>query len=79
LVQKLKSAQKAFTLGVKAKIEKKKTFHSAPSLLINAELYGLLLAPRLKKTKGYHQNLRRQFATQKCSKFRLKIFGGPDS
>jgi hypothetical protein len=80
-VQKLKSAQKAFTLGVKAKIEKKKTFHSAPSLLINAELYGLVLAPRLKKTKGilYHQNLRGQFATQKCSKFRLKIFLGPDS
>jgi hypothetical protein len=32
----------------------KKTFQSAPSqVLINAELYGLVVAPRLKK--GYHQ------------------------
>jgi hypothetical protein len=48
LVQKLKSAQKAFTLGVKAEIEKK-TFSICPKLLINAELYGLVLAPSLKK------------------------------
>jgi hypothetical protein len=47
LVQKLKSAQKAFTLGVKAEIEK--NFSICPKLLINAELYGLVLAPRLKK------------------------------
>jgi hypothetical protein len=39
LVQKLK-----FTLGVKAEIEKI-YFQSAPKLLINAELYGLVLAP----------------------------------
>jgi hypothetical protein len=53
LVQKLKSAPRAFTLGVKAEIEKK-AFQSAPKyLLINAELYGLVLASRLKK--GYHQ------------------------
>jgi hypothetical protein len=26
-------------------------------LLINAELYGLVLAPRLKKTKGYHHGI----------------------
>jgi hypothetical protein len=31
LVQKLKSAPRAFTQGVKAEIEKKKTFQSAPS------------------------------------------------
>jgi hypothetical protein len=36
-----------FTLGVKAEIEK--MFSICPKLLINAELYGLVLAPRLKK------------------------------
>jgi hypothetical protein len=46
LLQKLKSAPKGFTLGVKAEIEK--IFSICPKLLINAELYGLLLAPRLK-------------------------------
>jgi hypothetical protein len=51
LVQKLKSAPRAFTLGVKDEIEK--NFSICPKLLINAELYGLVLAPRLKK--GYHQ------------------------
>jgi len=44
LVQKLNSAPRAFTLGVKAEIEKK-SFQSAPKLLINAQLYGLVLAP----------------------------------
>jgi hypothetical protein len=34
------------SLGVKAEIEK--IFSICPKLLINAELYGLLLAPRLK-------------------------------
>jgi hypothetical protein len=44
LVQKLKSAPTGFTLGVKAATEK----NLAPKqVLINAELYGLLLAPRL--------------------------------
>jgi hypothetical protein len=38
---------KGFTLGVKAKRENK--FSTCPKLLINAELYGLVLAPRLKK------------------------------
>ncbi len=47
LVQKLKSAPKGFTLGVKAEIEK--IFSICPKLLINAELLGLVLAPRLKK------------------------------
>jgi hypothetical protein len=37
---------KGFTLGVKA--NRKKNFN-LPKLLINAELYGLVLAPRLKK------------------------------
>jgi hypothetical protein len=36
-----------FTLGVKAEIEK--IFSICPNLLINAELYDLVLAPRLKK------------------------------
>jgi hypothetical protein len=53
LVQKLKSAPKGFTLGVKAAETQKKNFSICPKLLlINAELYGLVLAPRLKK-KGY--------------------------
>jgi hypothetical protein len=43
LVQKLKSAPKGFTLGVKAKIEK--------ILLINAELYSLVLDPSLTKAQ----------------------------
>ncbi len=38
---------KGFTLGVKAERENK--FSTCPKLLINAELYGLVLAPRLKK------------------------------
>jgi hypothetical protein len=40
-----------FTLGVKSKLEK--IFSICPKLVINAELYGLVLAPRLEK--GYHQ------------------------
>jgi len=47
---KVEISPKGFTLGVKAEIEK--NFSIWPKLLINAELYGLLLAPRLKK--GYH-------------------------
>jgi hypothetical protein len=39
-----------FTLGVKAGVEK--IFSICPKLLITAELYGLVLAPRLEK--GYH-------------------------
>jgi len=49
-VKKLESAPRGFTLGVKAEILK--IFSICPNLLINAELYGLVLAPRLKK--GYH-------------------------
>jgi hypothetical protein len=45
LVQKLKSTPKGFTL----KIEIEKIFSICPKLLINAKLYGLILAPRLKK------------------------------
>jgi hypothetical protein len=40
-----------FTLGVKAEIEK--IFSICPKLVVNAELYDLVLAPRLKK-KGYY-------------------------
>jgi hypothetical protein len=43
LVQKLKLAPKGFTLGVKAKIEN--IFSMCPKLLINAELYSLVLDP----------------------------------
>jgi len=42
---------KGFRLGVKAELEK--IFSICLKLLINAELYGLVLAPRLEK--GYHQ------------------------
>jgi hypothetical protein len=48
---KVEISTKGFTLGIKAEIEK--NFSICPKLLINAELYGLVLAPRLKK--GYHQ------------------------
>jgi hypothetical protein len=47
---KVEITSKGFTLGVKAEIEK--VFSVCPKLLINAELYGLVLAPRLKN--GYH-------------------------
>jgi hypothetical protein len=51
LVQKLESAPRAFTLGAKAELEK--LFSICPKLVsINAELYGLVLAPR--QEKGYH-------------------------
>jgi hypothetical protein len=47
LLQKLKSAPRGFTQGVKA--EREKIFSMCcPMLLINAELYGIVLAPRLK-------------------------------
>jgi len=42
---------KGLTLGIKAELQK--IFSLCPKLLINAELYGLLLAPR--PEKGYHQ------------------------
>jgi hypothetical protein len=63
LVQKLKSTPKDFTLGVKAEREKK-TFQS-----VNAELYGLVLDPRLRKR--IPSNLGGQFATpgaNQCSR-----------
>ncbi len=60
LVQKMKSSPKGFTLGVKAEIEKQ-IFSICPKLQINAELYGLVLAPRLKKR--IPSTLGSQFAT----------------
>jgi hypothetical protein len=48
---KVEISPKGFTLGVKAEIEK--NFSICPKFLINAELYGLILASRLKK--GYRQ------------------------
>ncbi len=47
---KVEISPKGFTLGVKAELGK--IFSICPKLLINAELYGLVLAPRL--GKGYH-------------------------
>jgi hypothetical protein len=41
---------KGFTLRIKAEIEKK-NFSICLKLLINAERYGLVLAPRLKKKR----------------------------
>jgi len=46
---KVEISPKGFTLGVKAELQK--IFSICPNLPINAELYGLLLAPRLEK--GY--------------------------
>jgi hypothetical protein len=43
--EKVEIIPKGFPLGVKAEREKKKTFSICPKLLINAELYGLVLAP----------------------------------
>jgi hypothetical protein len=48
---KVEISPKDFTLGVKAELEK--IFSICPQLLINAELYGLVLAPSLEK--GYHR------------------------
>jgi hypothetical protein len=45
----LKSAPRAEVLGIKAEAKKKKIFSICPELLIHAELYGLVLAPKLKK------------------------------
>jgi hypothetical protein len=59
LVQKLKSAPRAFTLGVKTEIEK--IFSICPKLLINAELYGLVIGPKAEKRMP--SNLGSQFAT----------------
>jgi hypothetical protein len=56
---KVEISPKGFTLGVKADIEK--NFSICPKLLINAELCGLVLAPRLKKR--IPSNLGGQFAT----------------
>jgi hypothetical protein len=48
---KVEISPNGFTLEVKAEIEM--IFSIGPELLINVELYGLVLAPRLKKE--YHQ------------------------
>jgi hypothetical protein len=47
---KVEISPKGFTLGVKAGIEKE--ISTCPKLVINVELHGCVLAPRLKK--GYH-------------------------
>ncbi len=48
---KVEISSKGFTPGVKAELEK--IFSICAKLIINAELYGLVLAPRLEK--GYHR------------------------
>jgi hypothetical protein len=48
---KVEISHKGFPIGVKAEIQKK--LFNLPQVLINAELYGLVSATRLKK--GYHQ------------------------
>jgi hypothetical protein len=48
---KVEIIPKGFTVGVNADI--KKNFSICPKLLTNAEHYGHVLTPRLKK--GYHQ------------------------
>jgi hypothetical protein len=57
-MQKLKSAPRAFTLGVKADIEKKNSIFPQVNykLLITTKFYGLVLAPR-PKTKRIPMNL----------------------
>jgi hypothetical protein len=58
---KVEISLKGFTLGVKGS-NSKNLFSICPNLLINAELYGLvLLVPRLQKT--IPSNLGGQFAT----------------
>jgi hypothetical protein len=47
---KVGMSHKDFRLG--AKMEREKIFSICPKLLINSELYGLVLRPRLKE--GYH-------------------------
>jgi hypothetical protein len=56
---KVEISPKGFTLGVKAGLER--IFSICPKLLINAELYGLVLAPSLEK--GYHRIWAANFAT----------------
>jgi len=58
LVQKFEISPKGFTLGVKSEIKK----ITLPQILINAEIYGLVLAPKAGK-KGYHQIWEVNFAT----------------
>jgi hypothetical protein len=55
----VETSPKGFTFGVKVEIEK--IFSICFKVLINAELYGLVLASRLKKRIPL--NLGRQFAT----------------
>jgi hypothetical protein len=71
LVQKFEISPKGFTLGVKSEIKK----ITLPQILINAEIYGLVLAPKAGK-KGYHQIWEVNFATQKCFNVGPEFFLG---
>jgi hypothetical protein len=59
ILAKVKISPKGFTLAVKAEIGK--IFSTCPKLLVNAELYGPVLAPRLKKR--IPSNFESRFAT----------------
>jgi hypothetical protein len=52
IILKQVSPPRALTLGVKAEIEK--NFSICPKLLINAEIYGLVLAPKAEKKDTIH-------------------------
>jgi hypothetical protein len=91
LVEKLEISPKGFTLGVKAELEK--IFSICPRLLINAELYGLVLPQVWKKdTMESGRSICNplgpmfehllitwgQTTSQKCSKLAPSFFG-PDT
>jgi hypothetical protein len=77
-VQKVETSPNGFTVGVKAELEK--IFSICPKLLRNAELYGLVLAPRAgkKDTIEFERpfcNPWGQTTSLKCSKLAPSFFG----
>jgi hypothetical protein len=68
---KVEISPKGFTLGVKAELEK--IFSICPNLLINAELYGLILARRLEKRIPSNLGVLHYFRRFKCTKLEVKF------
>jgi hypothetical protein len=68
---KVEISPNGFTLGVKAKLEK--MFSIYPKLLINAELYGLILAPRLEKRIPLNLGVLHYFRRFKCTKLEVNF------
>jgi hypothetical protein len=68
-----RKAQKRNTIKFGRPVCNQKMLKLGPKFLINAELYGLVLAARLKK--GIPSNLGGQFATKKCSNLAPSFFG----